>query len=141
MDQMIKKAISAKEYWNTFKATNANEKFSENFHIRVNCNKYTIVSAHEGYYMNGIKELSLTALKDHIEKLNSEALAGDISFEEFGKRKSAKKFEEYQCQCELINGMSKSTELLDYLNLNSLHFITSEFVLFRKTDVNNAKIQ
>lgn len=142
---MINNAIAAKKYWDSFKAANPNEKFSENFHIRVNAAKdydYTIVSGNdEGYYMNGLKAASYKTLKEHVEKLNSEALAETISFKGFGKRTSSKTFEEAQCQCELLTSMSKSSELLDYLSLSSLHFITSEFTLFRESDANNLEIQ
>lgn len=141
-DPMIKKAKAAKKYWNAFKAANPNEKFSENFHIRVNASYYTIVSgSDEGYYMNGIDGLSLKALKEHVERLNSEALAGKISFEGFGKRGSGKTFEEAQCQCEMINGMSKSEALLNCLGLSSLRFIASELTLWRKADANDPEIQ
>jgi hypothetical protein len=135
-EKQLKIAEMVSKIW-----TNAPKPFKDWFHLRINSEDVTIVSTHKERPMRGIT-IAKTKLQKYIDYLAS-AIDGDkidwksIEKAGFNNGKGFEKGEkngckEYPDQADIINKIRNGDkELLEKLKLSELHFIASEFVLFR----------
>lgn len=136
-------AKAAAKIWDEFVSTiEDKEEFVRLFHLRPTSHKtnfVTIVSTIEGREMKGIK-VNRTNLKKELEKLHG-LMNSDFTMEhkidklnQYGFQHENTAMVEKKHQVHMIKDMERNDTLKEYLGVDKLIFIASEFILHNAQD-------
>lgn len=146
LDSIIENALKAKEQWKKFAEQHKEvEEFKKKFHLRPTKSGVTIVSTIQEKPMRG-KKVGRTVVKKWLDELYNLTMSNksqeekmhaltQLNFQE--KTKSSNKRKEEFYQAEMIEKMSDNQSLKDFLEVDELIFIASEFILYDKSEISN----
>lgn len=146
LESIIENAQEAKEQWEMFTEQHKEiDEFKKKFHLRPTKSGITIVSTLQEKPMRG-KKVGKTVVKKWLDELYSLTMSNksqeeklhaltQLNFQEKTKSSSEKKEESYQA--EMIEKMSDNQSLKDFLEVDELIFIASEFILYDKSEISN----
>lgn len=139
LQTIIENASKAGNQWDQFaKVCTDINSFKKKFHLRPTHSGVTIISTIEEKPMRGIK-CGKTKVEDRLRKLAKAIELGDTKNQMellgFQNRKISKqKKAEEVYQARMIAGMAENQSLKDYLKVDQLTFIASEFILHDSYD-------
>jgi len=146
MADIIKNTKTASEQWIEFASKKKDiDQFKKLFHLRPTKSGVTIVSTNLGKPMRGIK-VGRKVAKKHLENIYSEYNSSvdeddfnnkldDLKFQ--NRKISKDKINEEIVQAKMIREISGNQVLKNFLEVDELIFIASEFILHSSTDSDN----
>lgn len=146
MEKILKNTIEASRQWSEFeKECKDIDLFKKYFHLRPTGSGVTIVSTLESRPMRG-KKVGRTVVKKWLEELynlmmsnrsqgEKEDMLTQLGFQ-IRKKSSTQKYEETH-QAKMIAEMTINQSLKDYLGVDDIIFIASEFILHDDNDTSD----
>ena len=146
LDVIVENSQEAKKQWEEFQEQCKDvDEFKKKFHLRPTKRGITIVSTLQEKPMRG-KKVGRTVVKKWINELYDLTMSNksqveklqvltQLGFQEKTEGSSVKKEESYQA--EMIAKMSCNQTLKDFLEVDELIFIASEFIIHDKSDTSN----
>lgn len=142
IEEILENTKEASKQWNEFaKECKDIKTFQRTFHLRPTKDKVTIVSTLEAKPMRG-KKVGKTTVKRWLSelynisysKLSDEEKSLRLTELDFEDRKESSKDAEEVFQAKMISDMSKNQSLKNFLKVDQLIFIASEFILHDRED-------
>lgn len=142
---IVENSKEAKEQWKKFAENKDIDDFKKKFHLRPTKSGATIVSTLQERPMRG-KKVGRTVVKDKLEELYTLIMSAESQEEklqrltQFGfqeRKKSSSKEKEENYQAKMIANMSHNQSLKDFLKVDELIFVASEFIIHGQLDTSD----